>query len=69
MSLLEERRAALAVLSETLTGFQISGMDVAVAVQIGAIVTVSGYKLLWLDSLGWVVQLPLDFQETAAPTS
>jgi len=33
---------------------------------IGVHVTLDGYKLFWFQSRQWVVQLPLDVQETAA---
>ncbi len=63
-----EQRNELAVALEILTGWQPSLREVELAKRTGEIVTQHGYKLLWSESLGWVVQLPLDFPEIWALT-
>lgn len=56
----KERLACLVETLETITGSQLSLVEAEQAALTGVHVTQHGYSLSWSESLGWVVQLPLD---------
>ncbi len=67
MSEYRARERGLEELRRTLIAFRPSPEEMRQAVRIGELVTQQGYRLWWLPSQRWVVQLSLDFLETKGP--